>query len=292
MPGSPYSAKASAQGRAPQLALALEARGDDNAEWTIHTPVFDGPLDLLLYLVRRDGVNIREISLSGIADSYLAYIDRMRELNLSIAADYLVTAATLVHLKSLELLPRRPTPVDEEQEDPKLELARQLEEYARLKDAAAQLDARPWLGRDEFSREPLDVDGPEERWASPVDAFGLLDRFYSLLVKAAEPEPVFQMEEPGPDFRACCALVVRALDAGDGKVEITRLLRTLGTRAERVATFIAVLEMVRLRWLDIEQARHAGPVQVTRKVPSERMDLDFVVGYVERPEPVPVKPAP
>jgi segregation and condensation protein A len=268
-----------------QLALALDEEGD--AQWTIHTPVFDGPLDLLLYLVKRDGVDIREIRLSSVTDSYLAYLGRMRELNLSIAADYLVTAATLVHLKSLEILPRLPTRVDEEEVDPGEALQRQLEAYAEVKAAADVLEARPRLGRDEFVRAQLDVGQESTTWMSPVDAFGLLDRFYDLLVKAAKPEPVFQMGDPGPDFRACCQVVVDALTQGGGKLELSRLLTGLRTRAERVATFIAVLEMVRLRWLNVRQSEHFGPIRVTQRVPPERMDLEFVVGYVEKPEPVP-----
>ena len=94
------------------------------------------------------------------------------------------------------------------------------------------------------------------------------------------------MEAPGPDFRACCQHVVHALQRGKGKLELRGLLRSLPTRAERVATFIAVLEMVRLRWLDVRQAEHAGTVKVRQRVPTERMDLEYVVGYVEQPEPV------
>lgn len=267
-----------------QLALSLPV--EDSGAWTIHTPVFEGPLDLLLYLVRKDGVDIRDISLASVADSYLAYLSRMRELNLSIASDYLVTAATLVHLKSLGILPRPPTPIDEDEETPAEALQRQLEAYARVKAEAEALDARPRLGRDEFAREPLELGDEAERWSTSVDAFGLLDRFYALLQKAAQPEPVFQMAAPGPDFRACCQHVVHALQRGKGKLELRGLLRSLPTRAERVATFIAVLEMVRLRWLDVRQAEHAGTVKVRQRVPTERMDLEYVVGYVEQPEPV------
>ena len=111
------------------------------AAWTIHTEVFEGPLDLLLYLVRRDGVDIRTVPMAHVADAYFAYLEQMRELNLSLASDYLVMAATLTHLKSLEILPRLPTLIEEEdQEDPRETLAKQLLEYERFKLAAESLD--------------------------------------------------------------------------------------------------------------------------------------------------------
>ncbi len=98
------------------MEIAVVPDGGAQAAWTIHTDVFDGPLDLLLYLVKREGIDLRALPVARIADSYLAYLERMRELNLSVAGDYLVMAASLVHLKSLELMPRLPTALEEEEQ--------------------------------------------------------------------------------------------------------------------------------------------------------------------------------
>ena len=120
-------------------------------DWVIRTEVFDGPLDLLLYLVRREGIDLRSLPVSRIADAYLSYIDRMRDLHLGVAGEYLVMADTLVWMKSLELLPRRPViEEDEEGEDPREALARRLQAYAAVREGADVLESRPRVGRDVF----------------------------------------------------------------------------------------------------------------------------------------------
>jgi len=252
------------------------------SRWTVHTEVFDGPLDLLLYLAKRDGIDLKRLVVSVIADSYMAYLDRMRDLNLSVAGDYLVMAATLVHLKSLELLPRMPTLVEEDGEDPRAVLERQLAEYARYREASESLETRPWIGRDVFVREPVARKKGEEIVAG-VDPFGLLDIYYDLLNVAEEPEPVIELVGTGPDFRGCCEMVLDALVSGGGKAELGRLLRSLGLRSTRVITFLAVLESARLGWIDIEQAEHLGPVELRLRAPRSEIDLDAITGWVESP---------
>lgn len=259
----------------------LEVEHDDSARWTVHTEVFDGPLDLLLYLVERDGVDLRRLEVSRITDSYLAYLDRMRVLNLSVAADYLVMAATLVHLKSLDLLPRMPT-LTEDGPDPREDLARQLQDYARYREAADQLERRPRLDRDVFVREPLDLDEGERPLVAGVDAFGLLDVYYDLLSRAAEPEPeVSFLGSSGPDFPTCCRRILQALGGLGGRGELGGMLRSLRSRAERVVTFVAALEMVRLGWLDVEQAVHLGPITLTQVAADDAIDLAVISGFVE-----------
>ncbi|MEQ1501452.1 MAG: segregation/condensation protein A [Myxococcota bacterium] len=135
--------------------------------FTVHTDVFDGPLDLLLHLVKRDGISLARLEVARIADAYLAYLDRMRELDLAVAADWLVMAATLVHLKALELLPRPPTLLaTKEEADPRDALLQQLREYERIKLAASALDARPMVGRDVFVRVGEQVPSTDRPWRS------------------------------------------------------------------------------------------------------------------------------
>jgi len=259
------------------------AMGPAVAGWTIHTDVFDGPLDLLLYLVKRDGVDLRRIDVRQITDSYLAYLERMRELNLSLAGDYLVMAATLVHLKSLELLPRLPTVVEDE-EDPREALARQLREYAKARDLADKLDARPRVGRDVFTRPAAGVSG--QRPVEPgVDLFGLLDLYCDLLMKAEAPDPVVELFVPSIDFAGTCRSVLSALGGKGGTGELTGMLRSLPTRGQRVVAFIAVLEMIKQRWIGVEQTTHLGEVKLTQLIEDEQIDLQAVTGWVEETEP-------
>lgn len=261
------------------MEIAVVPDGGVQSAWTIHTDVFDGPLDLLLYLVKREGIDLRALAVARIADSYLAYLERMRELNLSIAGDYLVMAASLVHLKSLELMPRLPTALEEE-EDPREALARRLEDYQRYKEASEALELRPLVGRDVFVRPPIDpADQPEGPVEAGIDAFGLLDLYFEILHREPPRPPTFRLEIEAIDFGATCRRVVEALLAGG--LELGSWLRGLPTRPERVIAFIAVLEMIRQGWLEVEQGRHLGPVALTPRVDLATVDMTRVTGWVE-----------
>lgn len=258
---------------------ALAPPGEQELGWIIHTEVFDGPLDLLLYLVKRDGVDLRTLKVSSIADAYLAFVERMRELHLGVAAEYLVMAATLCYLKSLELLPRPPTVADEEEEgqDPREVLRQQLIAYQRYRESADFLDARPQVGRDTWVREPEIIDDDRLPVSSRIDAFGLLDVYYGLITREATEEPTHTILEPGVDFDACCRNVLSVLSSQGGKGELGAILAGFLRRSERVVSFIAALEMAKLGWLDLVQREHAGPVAVTLKV-DPSVDLGVMAG--------------
>lgn len=246
--------------------------------WTVHSDVFDGPLDLLLYLVRRDGVDLASFPIHPVADAYLAYLDRMRDLHLAVAGEYLVMAATLCWLKSLELLPRRPEVVDDDDgEDPREALARQLCEYARYRDAADALDTRVQVGREVFVRTPAELDDDRRPVATGLDAFALLDLYHDLLTRDAAPDPELEIAAAGPDLATVARSVLAWLGGPGGRGELTALLTALSTRAERVAAFIAVLELARLRWVDLVQRKHLGPVDLVARVGPE-VDLEAAVG--------------
>lgn len=256
----------------------MELLPSGSVAFTVHTDVFDGPLDLLLHLVKRDGISLARLEVSRIADAYLAYLDQMRELDLAIAADWLVMAATLVHLKALELLPRPPAILEDDQTDPRDALLAQLVDYERIKLAASGLDGRPQVGRDVFVRLGEPPPQSDRPWISPVDAFGLLDILHEVLARAAVPEPVVRLGDGGPNINLCCRRVLSALGGKGGTFDLAGMLRTLRSRAERVITFIAVLEMARLGWLDVEQTVHLGPVHVAQLVESAEIDVDKVMG--------------
>ncbi len=239
------------------------------APWTVRTEVFDGPLDLLLYLVKRDGIDLRRVSIRRVCDSYLAYLEAMRDLHIAVASDYLVMAATLCHLKSLELLPRPPAILEEEGVDPREQLARRLEDYARFKEASLALAARPMLDRTTFVRAPMDVGEIEQPLVPGVDAFGLLDAYHRVLTRPVKRTSTHTIHKPEVDIAACCRKVLRHLAGPGGTADLVELLRLFSRRAERVVTFLGVLEMCRLGWLEVVQGEHLGLVQITSRVQAD-----------------------
>ncbi len=255
--------------------------GEMPVSWTVHTDVFEGPLDLLLHLVKRDGVDLRTMSVAPITNSYLAYLSRLRSLRIAVASDYLVMAATLCHLKSLELLPRPPSMLeDEDAEDPREALARQLEQYEQVKAAAEALDRQPRMDRDVFAREPVDVGDLDRPLIPGVDAFRLLDAYHALLTRPEPVERTHTIHRPEVDLSACCRHVLRSLGGPGGQRTLGAILRSLPTRPERVVAFLAVLEMTRLGWLSLRQASHLEPIAVISAVPADQ-DLAAVRGEDE-----------
>lgn len=257
----------------------MEPVGDFSG-WTVRTEVFDGPLDLLLYLVRRDGIDLQRVSMARIADAYLQYLDRMRELHLGIAGDYLVMAATLVHLKSMSLLPRPPTSTsaEEEPEDPRESLVRKLVDYQRFKEAAEELDRFPQIGRDVFVREAMEAG--ERPLAAGISAFALLDLYHELLRRPKGQPAVHTVGGEGLDIGTMVRRVLDILGGPGRSMDFADVLRGTRGLAERVLTFLAVLEMARLSWVNLEQREHLGPVRVTARVAPD-IDIQAVVGKVE-----------
>ncbi|MCA9490542.1 MAG: segregation/condensation protein A [Alphaproteobacteria bacterium] len=264
----------------PSLFAAEEE--DATPAWTVHTDVFEGPLDLLLYLVKRDGIDVTALRVAEIADAYLEFVDRMRGLNLSIAGDYLVMAATLVHLKSLEILPRLPTPVEEDEPDPREAFAQRLRDYQRYKEAAEGLGNRPILGRDQFARVVPDDAAEDAPIESPFDVFGLLDVYRELLAGASTPEPQVTFEErPHLDMGEAVIELLRVLESTGGRAELTAVLGSIRLKAARVITFIGVLEMLKLGWVSVQQDVHLGPIAIEARIRADQADLRALQGFVE-----------
>ncbi len=146
-----------------ELMNADEAYGDGQSDYTFRMEGFEGPLDLLLHLIKKNELNIMDIPISLITEQYLEYIKLMKVLNLDAAGEYLLMASTLLHIKSRMLLPSVAEDGEEVEEDPRAELVRRLLEYQKYKDAAAELGGRPLLNRDVFLRAPLDLDTRKRR---------------------------------------------------------------------------------------------------------------------------------
>lgn len=243
---------------------------------SVHTPAFDGPLELLLYLIRRDGIDVRELPVAHITREYLTFLERMEVVDLDEAGDFLVMAATLCMLKSRELLPRDPATLpEEEEEDPKQRLIQRLVEYGRYRDAADVLEARPLLGRDVFCRAGEAVAAEERPLEVGVDAFGLLDAFYGVVQRSAGEEAVHEVELEEYSLSERVVSLLFWLDRV-GTATLGEALGQVRTARQRVLTFLALLEMARLQMVDLTQDAHLGPVVVQARVTSADVDLSAI----------------
>jgi segregation and condensation protein A len=267
--------------------LALQATPQPTPavrEPPVHIGVYDGPLELLLFLVRREGVDVREIPVARICDAYLAFLDDIERLDVDLAGDYLLMAATLCQLKARELLPRESRPeaeADEEELNPKEALARRLLEYERYRAAAEELGARERLDRDVFARTPEPL-GKDEQPVDPVvDTFGLLKIFYDVMERAAKPPVVHEVRRERFKLADTVKWVLARLE-GKEEVLLSELFLELETRARRIFTFLGVLEMSRLQMLNVAQAMHLGAIRVFPKVTLAEVDLSLIA---EDPEP-------
>ena len=226
---------------------------------------FEGPLDLLLQLIRKHRFDIYDIPIARILHEYLKVLDVMRELDLDLAGEFLVMAATLAEIKSRMLLPVPEEP-EEEGEDPRAELVRRLVEYERMREAARQLETRPMLGRDVFKRTWRAAELEEfERPDAPVDVdlFQLLVAFKRILEESEEDLTHEVARERISIQDAIQELLdhFERLPAGMG-ISFRDLFPPRPARERVIATFLALLELVRLRALRVVQAAAFGELRI------------------------------
>lgn len=248
--------------------------------------VYDGPLELLLFLVRREGVNVRDIPVARICDVYLSFLDNIEELDVDLAGDYLLMAATLCQLKARELLPREPKregAEEEEECDPREALARRLLEYERFRAAAEELGALERLDRDVFARAPEPL-APDEQPIDPtVESFGLLRIFYEVMERSARPPAIHQVHRERFSLADTVRWVLQRLE-GCEEMLLSELFIEVGTRPRRIFTFLGVLEMARLQMVDLRQAMHLGAVRLFPKVRVAEVDLSALEHAAEATE--------
>jgi len=237
---------------------------------TVRLPIFEGPLDLLLHLIKRNEVQVSDIPIATITDQYLAMLEELPELNLDGAGEYLVMAATLVYIKSRMLLP---TAEDDEEleDDPRHELVQQLLEYQRYRDVALALGERAVLDRDVFARdpEPLEPPGPGETAEPCVRDASLGDLLDALreVIRRLRPPVVHEVaREEIPIGQAVERVLARF--AIVEQVTFASLFPPDATRAEVIVTFLALLELIRLRVLRARQAERFGVITLTLAVPT------------------------
>jgi segregation and condensation protein A len=219
---------------------------------------FEGPLDLLLYLIRHQNLNILEIPIARITEQYMAYVELMKEIRLELAAEYLVMAAMLAEIKSRMLLPR---PVDVlEEDDPRAELIRRLQEYERYKQAADDLHAQPQLGRDIFQAE---VEGPEMRAVRPVPTVSLHEMLRALkdVLARAEMFTHHHIQREPLSVRERMLEVLSILSA-EKFTDFTSLFVAEEGRKGIVVTLLALLELIKESLVELVQTEAFGPIHI------------------------------
>lgn len=241
--------------------------GSVPSSYRVRLDLFEGPLDLLLHLIKKNEVDVADIPIARITEQYLSYLDLMHELNLEVAGEFLVMAATLTLIKSRMLLPA--SEADEEEEaDPRSNLVRQLLEYQRFREAARALEERPRLYRDVFPRpagaddvDPQAEPGPPRVRASLWD---LLEAFRAVLNRA-RPDSMRVVETEEVTLRHCLDRILRILSVARSTT-FDSLFDDGASRARILVTFLALLELVKLGAVAAVQEETFGPIMVVLTV--------------------------
>jgi segregation and condensation protein A len=229
--------------------------------YNIKIPVFEGPFDLLLHLIRENKLDICDIPIALITSQYLQYIEMMKELNLEIAGEFLVMAATLIYIKSRMLLPPDEETPDEEVEDPRAELVKKLLEYQKFKEAAGDLRQREedWMKvfrRDSFLAEEEE---PGELYLFDLNLFDLLDAFKKILEKA--PPEVISITKETLTVKDRISFIMEILE-GQETVRFEDFFQEGMTKIQLIITFVALLELIRLGLARAYQEREFGNIWV------------------------------
>jgi segregation and condensation protein A len=272
-PNAPDPVSADETAAVPEQVAAMRADAAASGgllpeSWRVHLPIFEGPLDLLLHLIKINKVEITDIPVAKICDQFHEYLRLLEELNLDVAGEYIYEAALLIHLKSKMLLPRPKKVEGEPEEDPRQELVERLLEYRRLKEAAQSLAELDRVRMGIWTRKPQPLPKPdpveeEEIDIGEVSLFDLLGALKQALVRyEREHPPPLQLTLEEYSVRGQFDRLLNQLDAGR-PFDLVGDLRTRTCRAEAIATFLAVLELARLNLVRIHQTE-AGDILLYR----------------------------
>jgi len=221
---------------------------------------FEGPLDLLLYLIRRQNLDILNIPVAEITRQYMKYVELMKTLRLDLAAEYLVMAAMLAEIKSRMLLPRPVNSEEDESEDPRQTLVRRLQQYERIRVAAAQMDERPRQGRDVFvSTVPIQDPAPPARLPK-VLLSQLRDAMRSIM-ENTQHQQSFRVGIEALSVRERMTMILKQLQ-GQGFLRLEQLFELTEGRVGLVVSFVAVLELVKDRIVDVVQENNFSTINI------------------------------
>ena len=236
-------------------------------EYKVRLDQFEGPLDLLLYLIKKQEINIYDIPIARITQQYLQYIGMLEFLNLELAGEFLVMAATLMRIKARLLLPVRDEDQDEE-EDPRRQLVQQLLEYQRFKAAATKLDAMRYQRQLLFVRPDQEIDGDESEAEFSYSLFDLITAFKGVLERAKARYLDVRADETSIEEKI--ELLKKRL-ADQDVIAFEDLFELESGVEDLIATFLAVLEILRLRFAQVKQSKPFGQIWI-HKVVKETSD--------------------
>ena len=256
-----------------------ERRAPRIDDYQIHLPCFEGPLDLLLHLIRKEQLNIYNIPVARVCENYLKYLDLMQQLDFNIAGEFMVMASTLIYLKSALLLPK--DEMDPE-EDPRKPLVAQLLEYEKFKKASEDFNQRYWLGRDVYGRPAnslADILPAESLLESPlesIDPFNLLKAFKAATDRTRKP-PMEIATDP-VSIKDKVVTITQFLKL-DSILEFFRLLPPKVVKQEIILSFLAVLELAKLKFVDIVTTENFGPIRIRAKRSLEDLNMGMLDQY-------------
>ena len=229
--------------------------------------VYEGPLDLLLDLVRKQDIDIYDIPIAKLTAQYLAYVEKLRELDVNVAAEFIYMAAVLIHIKSKMLLPRDPAASSEEQEDPRAELVNRLIEHEKFKSAAQMLMQKQQIEDAVRSnpaiREFMEADGTEPEFAA--DVIDLVKTFQQVLERVRS-RPILQVDEETVTVSQMIDYLRRRLSLEERPLRLKQILQNVQSRTALVCMFLALLELVRLQAIQLRQDRLFGEILLRKHV--------------------------
>ena len=254
-------------------------------DYKVKFEVFEGPLDLLLYLIKKEEVDICEVNLTRLATQFIEYIDVMRMLDLEIAGEFLVMASTLMYIKSRELLPvdQQVTAEGEDDgEDPRWELIRQLVEYKKFKDAAARLQVLESRQEDVFPRLPVKPDFAREepRDRPQASLFDLINAVNAVLKRLTQREDLRDIFEDKWTVSEKIEVILKQIVLCP-VLKFSALFAVATSRSEVVVTFLALLELMRLKQIAAMQTAPFGEIEITKAPPGDSSAATLAQAYAE-----------
>ena len=233
------------------------------ADYKVKLEVFEGPLDLLLYLIKQDEIDIHDISLERITRQYLEYLQAFKELNIELAGEFIVMAANLIYLKSRSLLPidQQPPEDDAEEDDPRWDLIRQLIEYKKFKEAAAELHVRELEQERTFAREGLSMTPHDPLRLEEVGIFQLINAFQTVIKRIEARQDVQEIFAERFSVSDKIDIILQRVGKSV-RVRFSDFFGTAVSRVEVVVTFLALLELIRLKQVRAVQKNMFAEIEI------------------------------
>lgn len=239
----------------------------EDKDYKVKLEIFEGPLDLLLYLIKKDEIDIYDVSIGRITKQYLDYIDTFKMLNIEVASEFIVMAANLMYIKSRELLPQtqQPPEDDADEEDPRWELIRQLVEYKKFKDAATFLGTQEVKADEFFATTPElpDLSAPPPDVVGQVGIFDLIQAFQKVLKRFENTTDIREIVSDRYTVADKIEHLLETIVIGS-RVRFDSLFSSAASRVEVIVTFLAMLELMKLNHLMVEQEKMLGDIVVIR----------------------------